>query len=91
MKHFVRVLKFLIVFSLLLYAADWSQFEIRMQRNSGLGSIEVEKFLATRLKGEKEEFDYLGTGPQVCARSIFPHDGNPPCWWVERHKTEWVQ
>ena len=90
-RVFLRVLKFSVAFLLILYAADWGVFQVRMQRNTGLGSVQVDRFLATRLKGQKEEFDYMGSGPQPCARSLFPHASNPPCWWVERHRTQWEE
>jgi hypothetical protein len=50
----------------------------------------VEQFLRTPLKGQKEEFDYMGTVAQPCVPSLFPHSSESPCWWLERHKTQWV-
>ncbi len=85
----LRVLQFSLGFLLILYAGDWGLFAIRMARQTGVATVQVEQFLATRLKGQKEEYDYLGTAALPCARSIFPHATHPPCWWVERHKTQW--
>ena len=53
-------------------------------------SVQVEQFLRTPLKGQKEEFDYMGTVAQPCVRSLFPHSSEAPCWWLERHKIQWV-
>jgi hypothetical protein len=50
----------------------------------------VEQFLRTRLKGEKEEFDYMGTVQRPCVPSLFPHSSAAPCWWLRSHKTQWV-
>jgi hypothetical protein len=52
--------------------------------------VQVEQFLRTPLKGQKEEFDYMGTVAQPCARSLFPHSSESPCWWLKWHKIQWV-
>jgi hypothetical protein len=49
----------------------------------------VRQFLATSLKGNKTEYDLLGVVPETCSRSIFPQDGNPACWWLQRHTSQW--
>ena len=53
-------------------------------------SVQVKQFLRTPLKGQKEEFDYMGTVDQPCVRSLFPHSSESPCWWLARHKIQWV-
>ncbi|MBT9330992.1 hypothetical protein [Paracidobacterium acidisoli] len=85
----VQILKGLLMAAVLLYAGDWVVFHLRAMRGMAMGSIEVDQFLATPLKGHKEEFDYMGSADVACARALFPHDGAPACWWVERHKTHW--
>jgi len=62
---------------------------VRMKRGSAYGSVTVSQFLATPLKGSKEEYDYLGSVDQACVKSIFPHGGDQPCWWLERHTKQW--
>lgn len=58
-----------------------------------MGSMPVEQYLATPLKGNKAEYDYLGTADAPCSRSIFPQHAqsawNPPCWWLQRHPAQW--
>jgi hypothetical protein len=76
---------------LLVYVADWSVLHIRMHRGTAFGSVQVEQYLTTPLKGNKAEYDYMGTTAQSCSRSLFPQAGNNPCWWLERHKTQWQQ
>ncbi len=73
---------------IVLYLLDWAVFRIRLAHGAGYGSVEVEQYLSTALKGNKAEYDYLGTTPVSCAHAIFPH-GAEPCWWVERHKAHW--
>jgi hypothetical protein len=73
----------------LLYAADWGTLHVRSARGTAFQTIQVHQFLATPLKGQKEEYDYIGDMPVTCSRSIFPQAGNSPCWWVARHTTQW--
>lgn len=84
-----RALFFLLGLVLVVYIADWGVLRIRMSRQTAFRSIPVDQFLGTQLKGEKEEYDYIGTTAMTCARSIFPHASAPPCWWLERHRTQW--
>ena len=58
-------------------------------RGTAFDSVQVEEFLTTALKGNKQEYDYMGTAQVTCARALFPHGGAPACWWVRRHRTEW--
>ncbi len=74
---------------LLVFAVDWSVLHLRIRNGTAFGSVQVEQYLATPLKGNKAEYDYVGTTAQTCSRSIFPQAGNPACWWLERHKTQW--
>jgi hypothetical protein len=90
-RVFGYILEFSLAAALLLYALDWAILEIKMQRQTAYGNVQVEQFLMTPLKGQKEEFDFMGTKSQTCVKSIFPHASNPACWWVERHKTEWEE
>jgi hypothetical protein len=73
----------------MLYLADWVVLRIRVAQGTGYGSVEVHQFLSTSLKGSKTEYDMTGTFQQTCSHSVFPHDGNLPCWWLERHTSRW--
>jgi len=85
--------KYLLISVAILYAIDWIVFEVRQARGAGMGSILVEQYLATTLKGNKAEYDYVGTAEVSCSRTIFPQYAastwNPPCWWLEQHKKRW--
>ncbi len=82
-----RILQLLLAAVVVLYLGDWLILRVRPQGGS---SVQVEQFLRTPLKGQKEEFDYMGTVAEPCVRSLFPHSSDTPCWWLERHKIEWV-
>lgn len=87
MKRWIlRILLGIAVAGVSLYVGDWGVFQIR---RGPVGVIQVNQLLATPLKGNKMEYDFMGVVPVTCSRSIFPQNGNPACWWVERHKTQW--
>jgi len=72
-----------------LYAGDCVVLRIRIPRGTAYGVVEVHQFLATSLKGDKTEYDLIGTVQQTCSRSIFPQKGMQACWWLQRHNSQW--
>jgi hypothetical protein len=81
-------IRLLVAALIVVYLVDWAILRIRMTHGTAYGTVQVDQYLSTPLKGNKAEYDYLGTGPVSCAHSIFPH-GAAPCWWVQRHKSVW--
>ncbi len=79
----------LLVVVLATYLGDAVVLQIRLRRGTAYRVIQVDQFLRTPLKGQKDEYDLTGQVPVTCARSIFPQVGSPPCWWVERHRSQW--
>lgn len=88
-----KTLKYLLITLAVLYAGDLIIFQIRLAHGTGIGSIPVEQYLATPLKGNKAEFDYMGMVNEACSRSLFPQYAsstwNPTCWWLKRHPERW--
>ncbi len=93
MRYVAIAAKYLLIAIVVIYAADWVVFEVRLSRGSGLQSVSVDQFLTTPLKGQKTEYDYLGTAPVSCASALFPQyavsQWNPPCWYLKRHNVSW--
>ncbi len=93
----VRILsqaaRYFLISLVTLYALDFAIFHARQLRGGGLDTVAVDQFLSTPLKGDKAEYDYLGTVNQNCSRTLFPEYAsstwNPPCWWLRRHNTTW--
>jgi hypothetical protein len=73
----------------LLYLGDTVVLRFRIPRGTAYDVVQVNQFLATPLKGNKIEYDLIGTVPETCSRSIFPQKGNPACWWLKRHNSQW--
>lgn len=65
----LRVLLAVVVLAALLYSGDGLVFRIR---KGPVGVIQVNQLLATPLKGNKMEYDFMGVAPVNCSRSIFP-------------------
>ncbi len=84
-----RIFQGLLAILVVLYLGDWITLWAR-KGAQGSNSVQVEQFLRTPLKGQKEEFDYMGTVAQPCVPALFPHRSEPPCWWLERHKIQWT-
>ena len=89
MQRLGRALVVLVVLLGLLYVGDWVVLRVRVSHGTAYRVIPVNQFLATPLKGNKVEYDLMGTVPVSCSRSIFPQQGNPACWWLEKHTSQW--
>jgi hypothetical protein len=77
------------VLLVLLYVGDWLVLRVRVSHGTAYRVVSVNQFLATPLKGSKVEYDLMGTVPVTCSRSIFPQQGDPACWWLEKHTSQW--
>ena len=82
------VLRILLAVIVLVYLTDWAALRLKVSRGTGYGTVNVDQFLATPLKGNKDEYDFMGTVAEPCAHSLFPH-GASPCWWLARHTSRW--
>lgn len=93
MQFLGQAAKYLLITIVALYALDFAAFHARQFRGAGLSTVSVDQFLSTPLKGNKAEYDYLGTSNQTCSRSLFPQYAssvwNPPCWYLRRHAASW--
>ena len=89
MKLVWRILQLALAFLAVLYLGDWATLALRPAAQTA-SSVQVDQFLKTPLKGQKEEYDYMGTVAQPCVVSLFPHGSETPCWWLKRHRTQWI-
>ena len=69
----------------ILYFGDWAVYKLR---GSPQGSLKVSQTLVVPLKGNKSEYDYLGSSEVPCSVSIFSQDGESPCWQLRRHQDQ---
>jgi hypothetical protein len=45
--------------------------------------------MSVPLKGQKTEYDFLGTENVACDLALFPHGGETPCWYLFSHSNHW--
>ena len=86
MKRWVQRGAVVMVAALVLaYAGDWAVFRLR---GSPTGKVTVSRFLTVPLKGNKLEYDYLGSTYVPCSMSLFPQAGQSPCWHLRRNPNQ---
>jgi hypothetical protein len=81
-------LLWLLAATLVLWLGDWAVWRVRVLHGGGYDSVQVTQILLTPLKNHRIKADEQSTADQPCARSLFPHAGDDPCWWLRRHATQ---
>lgn len=75
---------------LLVYAGDSIWVRIRMMRatpGNPFETVTALRILAISDKGNKTEYMVDAVQPQQtgeCVHALFPHKGDPPCWYLKR-------
>ena len=80
-----RALVVLVAGFIAVYGGDWAVYKLR---GSPTSKVTVNRFLSVPLKGNKIEYDYLGTGDVPCSVSLFPQGGQSPCWHLRNHPNQ---
>ncbi|MFZ0562384.1 MAG: hypothetical protein WAM43_12290 [Terriglobales bacterium] len=81
-----RALLSLVILLLIAYVADYCVFRYRVSADrQPFGSITVEHYDAVAHKDGKAELIFDPPVQQTCVHAVFPHRGNPPCWYLSRH------
>jgi hypothetical protein len=68
-----------------VYGGDWAVFKLRGSPSS---TATVDRYQTVPLKGNKIEYDYLGTEEVACSVSLFPQGGQSPCWRLRRNPNQ---
>jgi hypothetical protein len=68
-----------------VYLGDWAVFRLR---GSPVSKVTVSRYLVVPLKGNKQEFDPLGSSDVPCSVSLFGQSGQSPCWQLRRNATQ---
>jgi hypothetical protein len=84
-KWIRRIVIVLVAAFVLLYGGDSLVYKMRGSPHS---SVAVRRYLTVPLKGNKSEFDYLGTNDVPCSESLFSQDGESPCWQLRRNREQ---
>jgi hypothetical protein len=87
MKFLIRLLILVVAVAGLAYGGDWSYLRYRIWRHGdGFGSVMVTPVYVIHEKSGKTNYQYAQPQDQACVRSLFPHFGYSPCWYVMRHQ-----
>lgn len=84
-RWLIRVLIVLAAGFVFTYLGDLALFKLR---GSPQSTVNVNLFQTVPLKGNKEEYDYLGSQQQPCSESLFPQAGLSACWLLRRHTNQ---
>jgi len=82
-----RVLVVLAAAFVVIYAGDWAVYKLR---GSPQSTVTVNRYITIPLKGNKQEFDYLGSMDVPCSVSLFPQAGQAPCWQLRRNPNQGI-
>lgn len=68
------------------YVVDYVFLQFRIRRSgNAFGSVTVRRYYAVPQKNGKIEFIYADPLDRTCVHSLFPHSGDPPCWYLAQH------
>ena len=82
-----RVVVVLAAMFVVAYGGDWAVYKLR---GSPQSKVTVNRYVTIPLKGNKQEFDYLGSIDLSCLRSLFPQSAQTPCWQLRRNPNQGI-
>jgi hypothetical protein len=82
-----RVLVVLAAAFVVIYAGEWAVYKLR---GSPRSTVTVNRYITIPLKGNKLEFDYLGSMDVPCSVSLFSQAGQAPCWQLRRNPNQGI-
>lgn len=73
------------------YLVDYAVLRFRVATNrNATGTVTVRPVYAVPQKNRSTEFMLGDSQDQTCVNSLFPHMGDPPCWYLRRHKEQQI-
>jgi hypothetical protein len=91
-RRILRVVQIALLALAGLYAGDYLFARYRIPGNrQTLGSVQVKTLYAVRQKSGRIEYSMGDTETQTCVRSLFPHLGYTPCWYLASHATKRIE
>jgi hypothetical protein len=92
LKRFVLIpVLYLLLAGALVYVGDYVSLRFRIPNNRDqFGSVIVQRSYAVTMKNGKAEYMFDPPAPQTCVNSLFPHFGDPPCWYLRRHPRQQI-
>lgn len=83
---FPRVIGAVVLLAMVIYAGDDLSVRYRVSKHlDPFATVTIQPYYAIHEKNGKTEYDFAAPESQLCVRSLFPHLGYSPCWYVMRH------
>jgi hypothetical protein len=85
-----RILIALVAAVIIVYTGDFVSLRVRMvhpKPGNPFETVTALRILAIGEKGNKTEYSVDALQPQQtaeCVHALFPHNGDPPCWYLKR-------
>jgi hypothetical protein len=80
-----RIVALALILFGLLYLGDYLSVRLRFPENRPtFGVVKVQRYYAVPKKNGKPDFYFDQPQNKTCVHSIFPHFGDPPCWYLKR-------
>jgi hypothetical protein len=86
-----RALGVAVALTAIAFVGDYAALRLRAaypRLGKAYDSVQVERLYAIALKNGRTEYELDAQQPEVtvtCVRTLFPHQGYPPCWYVRRN------
>jgi hypothetical protein len=82
----LRIAGAVILLLLVTYAGDYLSVRYRIPKSRDpFSAVTTQPYYAIHQKNGKTEYDFAPPENQPCVRSLFPHFGYSPCWYLKRH------
>jgi hypothetical protein len=88
----IRLLSVVLVLVAMVYGGDWLSIQYRIWRHRDVfGTVSVTAVYVIHEKSGKTQYQYDSPQDQTCVRSLFPHFGYSPCWYLSRHREKQIE
>jgi hypothetical protein len=85
-RIFLRASAIALALFAIVYASDYCVVRARIPKGRyPFGQVVVQPFYAIHQKNGKIDYQMGDPETDACVRSLFPHMGYSPCWYLSRH------
>ncbi len=60
-------------------------------RGTPTADVRVDSMYAMKNRWNEVEYSVGSTGSRRCVKSLYPHDGYSPCWYLTRHTMKYIR
>ncbi len=85
-RKLFRAVLIMFVLLAIAYAGDYCAVRYKIfAGRTPFGQVTVQPVYVIHEKNGKTEYQFADPETDVCVRSLFPHLGYSPCWYLSRH------